>query len=249
MRVRRIHPDPAGPVTPTEAVGGLGLGDLAPAERPYLIVNMASTADGKATIDGRAGGIGNEADRQLFHALRTQVDAVLVGAGTVRAERYGRLVRDPALRARREREGLAPDPLACVVSGRLDLPSDLPLLQDPDSRVLVLTASEGELAGSAAGVEYLRAPGPPLALAPVLRALREEHAVRSLLCEGGPTLNSDLLREGLVDELFLTLAPKLAGGDALTIVAGERPSRPVELELVWALEAEGHLFLRYRVRP
>lgn len=210
---------------------------------------MVSTADGKATIEGRAGPIGNEADRQLFHHLRTQADAVMVGSRTIAIERYGRLVRDPALRDKRRREGLEADPLACVVSGRLDLPSDVPLFHDPHSRVVIVTSSKEELPRSAAAMDYVRLEPGSRRLAPALRRLRTHHGVRSVLCEGGPTLNSALLAEGLVDELFLSLAPKLAGGSlAPTIVAGSSLPEPTELDMVAALEADGHLFLRYRVR-
>ena len=111
---------------------------------------MVTTADGRVTIGGRSGPIGNEADQDLFHALRTRVDAVMVGAGTLRAEKYGRLVRKPERREARERAGLAPDPLAVIVSGRLDLPPDLPLLHEPEQQVLVATFSDGELPGAAA---------------------------------------------------------------------------------------------------
>jgi riboflavin-specific deaminase-like protein len=247
VSVRRLLPD-EGTVTVDEAASGLGLGERAPDDRPYLVLNMISTADGKATIEGRTRALGSEADRALFHHLRTQADAVMVGAGTLRIERYGRMVRLPELREKREREGLAPDPVAVVVSGRLLLPADIPLLADPDSRVVVVTAADGEIEGSAAEVDYLRTPGEPLELAPHLRALRSDHGVRSILCEGGPTLNWTLLREGLVDELFLTVAPKLAGGrDVPTIVTGDPLGQPLDLELVSLHEGEGELFLRYRV--
>ena len=245
MELQRIYPDRA-PLTPDQAITGLDLAGLAAPDRPYVVLNMVATADGKATIAGRTGPIGNAADRALFHHLRTQVDAVMVGAGTIRTERYGRLVRDPALREKRRREGLAPDPLAVLVSGSLNLPADLPLLSDPDSTVLVLTSSDRELEGCAARIDYLRAPDGELELGPMLRRLREEHGIRSILCEGGPTLNSTLLPDGLVDELFLSVAAKLIGGSGtLTIVDGLPLPEPVELRLVWALEAEGHLFLRY----
>ena len=72
--------------------------------------------------------------------------------------------------------------------------------------------------------------------------------MRSVLCEGGPTLNASLLPYGLVDELFLSLAPALAGGaDALTIVAGAPLPELVPLVLVWALEEGSELYLRYRL--
>ena len=246
VNLRRLHPDPT-ELTAEAATTGLRLGDLAPPHRPYLVLNMVSTLDGRIAIDGRSGAIGDEADRELFHGLRTQADAIMVGAGTLRTERYGRMVRKPERRERRVAEGLAADPLAVVVSARLALPPDLPLLQDEHSTVIVLTASEDELPPTPARVRYLRGPaGVELELAPLARRLREEHGVRSILCEGGPGLNESLVREGLVDELFLSLAPKLAGGPPLTVLSGDPLAEPLELELAWLLEHEGHLFGRYR---
>lgn len=228
---------------------GLRLGDLAPPERPYVVLNMVATADGRATIGGRAGPIGNEADRLLFHHLRTQADAVMAGARTVGVERYGRLVRDPALRDKRRAEGLAGDPLAVVVSGRLDLPTDVPLLQDEDSSVVVVTGSRESLDGCRASVGYLRGNGATVDLGDALRRLRREHGVRSVLCEGGPSLNAALLHEGLVDELFLSVAAKLEGGpDPLPIVHGSALAGVVDMDLVWVLRAGSDLFLRYRLR-
>ena len=231
--------------SPAELASGLRLGDKAPRERPYLVLNMVSSLDGKAAIDWRTKGLSTELDRELFHHLRTQADAVLVGAGTVRAERYGRMAKTGELRDKREHEGLARDPLAVVVSGRLDLPADLPLLNEPEQRVLIATASDAELQGLGEQVEYARV-GDDLPL--LMARLREDHGVRSVLCEGGPTLNSYLLAAGVVDELFLTLNPKLAGGAAaLTIVAGRELVEPAELELVSVAEGGGDLFTRWRV--
>jgi riboflavin-specific deaminase-like protein len=245
---QRIHPEPAS-LGPEEAAAAFGPVDSAPPERPYLGLNMVATADGKVTIAGRSGGIGNQPDRELFHELRGQVDAVMAGAGTVREERYGRMVRDPDRRERRAARGLDPDPVAVVVSGRLDLPADLPLLQAPEQRVVVITASDGELPESEAEVHYIRAAGEGfVALAPALAELRRAFGVRSVLCEGGPLLNDALLRERLVDELWLSLAPKLAGGAGPTVVTGAALDPPVELALEWVLESgDGHLFMRYRV--
>lgn len=248
--LQRIHPDPAR-LTAEEATTGLRLGDAAPADRPYVVLNMISTADGAAAVEGRTRALGDDTDRAIFHGLRTQVDCVMVGAGTARIERYGRLARAPERRERRRAEGLAPEPIACLVSGRLDIPADLPLLGEPEARVVVLTGSERELAPAAATVEYLRGEaggGGRLALAPLLARLRSEQGVRSVLCEGGPTLNHALLGEGLVDELFLTVAPKLVGGEPeFTIVAGTPGDDPLGLDLVTCLEADGALYLRYRL--
>jgi riboflavin-specific deaminase-like protein len=246
--LRRLHPEP-GSLTPLEAAAALDLAALAPADRPYVVLNMVATVDGRAAVSGRTAPISSAPDRELFHALRTTVDAVMVGAGTVRAERYGRIVRRPELRAERAGRGLAEDPLAVVVSGSLNLPADLPLLADEHSTVVVVTASEDELNGGAARMDYLRPPaGEALSMADALRRLRTEHGVRSVLCEGGPALNASLLSAGLVDELFLSVAPVLAGGTgALNIVEDLPLDEPVPLRLVWLLEAEGELFARYAI--
>jgi riboflavin-specific deaminase-like protein len=248
VKLRRLLPDP-GEIPAEEATAGMRLGELAPPDRPYLVLNMVSTLDGRIAIDGRSGPIGDEADKELFFGLRTQADAVMVGAGTIRTERYGRIVRKPERRERRVAEGLAADPLAIVVSARLRLPQDLPLLQDESSTVAILTASEETLPDTPARVHYLRGPaGIELELRPLLERLRSELGVRSILCEGGPSLNESLIREGLVDELFLSIAPKLAGGPPLTLLTGGPLPEPLRAELVWLLEHEGHLFGRYRLQ-
>ena len=245
MPLERLHPS-HGETTPEELASGLRLGEKAPEGRPYLVVNMVSTLDGKATVDWRTKGLSSEVDRTLFHHLRTQADAVMVGAGTARTERYGRIVKTPELREKREREGLEPDALAVIVSARLDLPADLPLLQEPGQRVVIATGSDTELKGVKAKLEYIRC-GDDL---PLLHAqLREEYGIRSILCEGGPTLNSYLFAAGLADELFLSLSPKLLGGAAaFTIVAGRELVEPAELEPLWVLRSGDELFTRWRVR-
>lgn len=221
--------------------------------RPYVMLNMASTLDGRATIDGRSGPIGNRADRELFHALRASVDAVMAGAGTMRVERYGRIIPNEATRERRRERGLDDEPLACIVSARLSLPDDLPLLNEPAARVVIVTPSAASLTGASAQLDYVRAASDGLLdLRAAMRELAERFGVRTLLCEGGPHLNATLLEAGLVDELFLSLAPKLTGGEdvtgeALRLIAGATFEQPLALELLGALENESHLFLRYAV--
>jgi riboflavin biosynthesis pyrimidine reductase len=243
VRFRRIHPEP-GETTAGEAVATLGLRDAAPDERPIVAVNMVASVDGRAAVDGGTRGMSGPADRALFHALRAEVDAVLVGAGTARVERYGRLVREPAAREARRARGLAPNPLLCVVSGRLDLPPDLPFLGEPEQPVLVLTESEAREPEAAGALEVRRSS--PLDLAGELERLRRERGVEALLCEGGPTLNAALLARGLVDVLLLTLAPTLTAAAAPAIVAPD-PSAGRPLSLLRALEHDGALFLAYGV--
>jgi riboflavin-specific deaminase-like protein len=241
--VQLIHPERRS-VSPEELVSNLRLHELAPPDRPYLGLNMVSSLDGKATLDWRTKGLSSEIDRRVFHLLRTQADAVMVGAGTAREERYGRMTKNDELRQRRVNEGFVPDALAVVVSGRLDLPADLPLLNDPEQRVVIATAADHELPGLTGDVEYARVGDD---LPRLLAYLHERHGVRSILCEGGPTLNSFLFAAGVVDELFLTLSPKLlAGASAITIVTGRELVEPAEARLVSVAEAEDELFTRWR---
>lgn len=245
VTLRRLAPEP-GELTADAAAALLDFAALAPAGRPYVAVNMVATVDGRATVSGRTAPISSVADRQMFHALRTRVDAVLVGAGTLRTERYGRLVRDPHRREQRAAAGLDPDPLAIVVSGRLDIPADVALLQDPEQRVVIVTASDAVVDGVTADVRYLRSA--PVDLGAALALLRAEHGVRSILCEGGPSLNGSLLAAGLIDELFLTTVAKLAGAaGALTIISDGAVGEPLDAQLVWLLAAGSELFARYRV--
>ena len=215
-------------------------------KRPFVAVNFATTLDGRAAIDGRSGKIGSDADTEMLQRLRTRFDAVMVGAGTVRAERYGRIVSNPQWRAHRERIGLPHDPLAVIVSGRLDLPWDAPIFTAGGGRVLVFTASDADPPETETSMRVVRHSewGD---LAGALRYLRKERGIKALLCEGGPGLHGELEAAGLVDELFLTIAPKLSGGEGPHILEGDLPE-VAGLDLVWLLEREGELFARYRRR-
>jgi riboflavin-specific deaminase-like protein len=242
--MRRLFPDP-GTTTVPDQIRELDLISSAPAERPYLITNFALTLDGKATLHGRSGSIGSDTDTEMLVCLRTRVDAVMIGAGTMRAERYGRPVADPGKRGRRERRGLSQDPLLVIVSGRLDIPWDAPVFADRGARLLIFTTSGTEAPETVAEVRLVRHEG-TVDLTAALAYLRGERGIRALLCEGGPRLHAQLLDAGLVDELFVTHAPKLAGGDGPGLAVGlselERP-----LEVAWLLDDDGELFARYRV--
>jgi riboflavin-specific deaminase-like protein len=242
--VQRLLPDP-GPTTVEQQLAGLDLIDLVYADRPYVAVNFAVTLDGRAAVEGRSGPIGSKTDTEMLQLLRTRADAVMIGAGTLRAERYGRVVSDPALRDIREQIGLSPDPLAVIVSGRLDLPWDAGLFTEGGGRVLIFTTAGTDPPATETPVEVVRQEASGIDLVEALHHLREEQGIRGLLCEGGPGLHSQLQALGLVDELFVTLAPKLAGGPEPRMIEGELP-QPIEWELAWLLEEQGELFARYR---
>ena len=216
VRFRRLHPDAAEDLDAEDLVAAIEPADRG--ERPYVLLNMIASVDGRAALHGATKDLGHPADRALFHRLRTIADAVLVGAGTVRAEGYRELIRDDALYDAREARGLEREPLLAVTSVSGNLPDAAPQTR----RVVLADAVAG------------------------LASLRRDHGVRSLLCEGGPALNADLLAAGAVDELHLCLAALLVGGaDPLTIVAGGALEPPRRLTLRSVHESGGYLFLRY----
>ena len=240
----RLLPDCA-PTTIADQVAALDLSPLAREDRPYVITNFAVTLDGHATIAGRSGSIGSATDTAMLVGLRTRVDAVMIGAGTMRAERYGRVVGDPVKREQRARDGLPADPLMAIVSGRLELPWDAPLFAEGHGQVLIATESPDSVPETKTPVHVLRQPD-GVDLAALLAWLRRERDVRSLLCEGGPRLHGQLIEAGLVDELFVTHAPKLGGGVGPGLVSGMAEDERA-LELAWLLadEDSGELFGRY----
>ncbi len=237
---------PPGPPAPPEAFyTGLGLSDRAPAERPYVVANFISSADGKATADGRTASLGSPGDRSAFHLLRTEVDAVLAGTRTLFIENYGPLAKEPRLSELRVSAGREPQPLAVVISRTSTIPFDIPLFADAASRVALYAPAGTTPPDCPAQVTVHEVGSGDESLGDAMRSLRSDHGVRSLLCEGGPSLFSAMLADGLVDELFLTVAPKLVGGDGMGITTGRPLDELAGVRLVCALEQEGTLFLRY----
>jgi len=241
--VRRLLPNP-GPVTVEEQLDLYSPWEEPPAERPHVAMNFVATVDGRATIEGRSGPIGSAADTAMLAWLRTRFDAVMIGAGTMRTERYGRAIPNERKREKRERLGLSPEPLMVLVSGRLDLPWDARLFTEGHGEVVIFTASEVEPPETTTPVEVVRHER-VVDLAEALGHLRRERGVRALLSEGGPRLYGQMEAAGLIDDLFLTTSPKLAGGEAPRIIEGELPG-VAPLELAWLLEEDGELFARYR---
>ncbi len=223
-----------------------GIGD----DRPFVRCNMISTLDGAVTISGRSGLLGGPADGRIFQVLRSLADVILVGAGTVRAEAYGPVHLDAELRNQRESQGKSPVPPIAVVtrSGNLDWAS--PFFTEAEERPVIVTTSDcdagerhrGEQVADVvvAGDERVD-PG---------RVLDYFHAAgyRSVLLEGGPGLNADVVNAGLLDELCLTLSPRLVAGDGPRVLAGSELLPPLDLDLIHLLEDHGFLFLRLAVQ-
>lgn len=222
---------------------------VADGPRPWVVVNMVSSPDGATAVAGRSGGLGSEADHTAFHALRASADHIVVGAGTARAENYGPPAVDPAYAAGRAAAGLAPQPRLVLVSARARLDPTARVFSDPTNRPLVAT-----VAGH--GPDIL---DPLETVAEVvevgdgqvdLRALFQHLGTlgaRTVLVEGGPTLNGDLVADGLVDEWCLTMSTALVAGDSARAAHGSREAdldRSV-MRLDRVIEADGTLLLRY----
>lgn len=221
---------------------------IAPKGRPFVAVNMVASADGRATLEGTARGIGSEIDRVIMIALRAQADAILWGAGTLRAEPVGRGVPE-AMEPARILRGLTAQPLLVVLSASGDVPLERGVFAEPE-RAIVFVANQTlreavERLRQRAIVQTVGEETPDPAAA--LDWLARERGVRHVVCEGGPTLNHALIRAGLVDELFLTLAPKLIAGDGRPITNGPVLNPPQSLKLLSVYERRGDLFLRYAI--
>jgi 2,5-diamino-6-(ribosylamino)-4(3H)-pyrimidinone 5'-phosphate reductase len=230
---------------------GLSLpGDLP--GRPYVVVNMVSTVDGKTALGESAAGIGSRADGRLMRQIRAAVDAIVWGAGTLRADVVDPRVVPPWVERRRSR-GAAPQPLAVTASASLDLdPTNRFFVNGPSGTVVFTTRSAPPERRRALApyATIVTQDGLTVDLAAALRQLAEQFGIKRLLSEGGPGLNQALLDAGLVDELFWTVAPKLGGGHGRTLIDGGAPARSIRarLELVSLLEHDGELYTRYRLQ-
>jgi riboflavin biosynthesis pyrimidine reductase len=204
-----------------------------------LAINMIATVDGRAAVNGSAVGIGSAADRRLMFELRAEADAVMHGAGTVRADPLSaRVPRD--LVQQRIARGLSPQPLGAIVTRSGNLPLPHPYYE---SATIIYVTSDNPVAVDLPTVEICRVHTVEDAVTDLGR-----RGVERILCEGGPTLNAALFQARLIDEIYLTLAPKLAAGpDPLTLIKGPQFEPMLRLELRSLVEREGELFLRYGI--
>jgi riboflavin biosynthesis pyrimidine reductase len=219
----------------------------APPPPPWLRVNFVSSVDGAVEVGGRSAGLSSPADQRVLSLLRTECDALMIGAGTLRVEQYGPMQLTAADSDRRREHGLAAQPTLVVVSGSLDLDPHQPAFAEAPVRPIVLTqanAPEARRAALAATTDVLTAGEHRVDLAAAIAALHDR-GLGQILCEGGPHLLGGLIAADLVDELCLTVSPLLAGSGPDRITAGEAsPLRRMVLHQV--LTADGSLLLRYR---
>lgn len=215
-------------------------------DRPWLLLNMIASVDGGTHLDGRSGPLGGPADKRVFRAIRAVADLILVAAGTVRSEQYHPVVVTPEVQAQRVARGQTPVPRLAIVTRHLDLDLDGELLTGGVPPVLLTTAAapEGRLRHAMARTAVERFDGERVDMVAALQRLTD-HGARVVLCEGGPTLNGQLLAAGLLDEVCFTMSPMLVGGDATRLVDPSSPFFRQDLALDRVLEEDGFLFTRY----
>jgi riboflavin biosynthesis pyrimidine reductase len=216
-----------------------------PTDRAWVRANMVTSLDGSAVRDGRSSGLSSDADKEVFAVLRALSDVLLVGAGTARAEGYRALGPKPAYADLRSSLGLRAAPVLALVSGRLDLDPGSGLFHGGAERTVVVTCerSDPEARARLAAVAEVVVAGTERV---DLGAALDELAGRGLgrvLCEGGPSLLSDLVAAGRLDELCLTLSPQVVGGVGPRIVHG--PELAATFSLAHVLEGDGVLLARY----
>ncbi len=245
LTVRQLLPEPAD-IDPAAAHAIAAR--PAPTSRPWVLVNMVTSVDGATAIDGVSGGLGGRSDKAVFAAIRAIADIILVAAGTARAESYGPPRTSADRQAERTKRGQTPYPRLALVSRSLDLDPDAVLFTQAPEKPLVFTVSTASAArrealGGRAEVVDMDGQGGGVDLPKMMTYLHNLGA-RTVLAEGGPGLNGQLVADGLLDELNLSLSPILVGGDSARLTRGADASpEPLTLAHLW--ESDGMLFARY----
>lgn len=244
--MRQIYPEPDPAASGDDLLArGYAYPDQA---GPWVRANFVASADGAATVEGRSGGLGSAADRELFHVLRGLADVILVGGGTARQEMYKPArpeVIDPALRA-----GRPPTPPIALVSASLNLdPHSRLLAGAPEwARTIVLTTASAPAdrrAMLAKTATVIEAGEEQVDVGRAIDALAGLGHTR-ILTEGGPRLLDQIAAAGRLDELCLTISPLLAGGHEGRILNGPPlPGGPVPMRLAHVLAEDDYLFCRY----
>ena len=242
--VHRIFPPPVSEVEADDIYRD----DRTPTSgRPWLMMNMIETVDGVTEVEGVSGPLGSAGDKDIFGTIRTLPDIILVGSNTAVAEQYSPPSTSVSTKARRLTSGAWPVARLAVVSAQLDFDLTLPMFTRPSQRPIVVTTTNAdpnkvELIAEVADLIQCGVDSVDLT-----ETLREMAALGAqwVLSEGGPSLNGALLAAGLVDEIFVTVAPLLGGGQARGISRGNTFSEIEELELRHVLTEDHFLFLRY----
>lgn len=217
-----------------------------PDGRAWLRCMMLTTPDGAARgYDGLSGSLSSKADEQVFAEVRRFAHAVLIGAGTLRAERYQPIRACPDDVDRRMHLGLGPAPVLVVVSGSLDLPWDSAVFSESTHKPLVLTSVDAppeRLVRAHEHCDVVRLDGTTLDPLQMIAAIAYR-GLRRIVCEGGPHLLSQLSEARLIDEADITVPPTLASGGQ--IATGRAAPDPPRMQLASIIEQDSWLFTRY----
>ncbi|WP_158865292.1 pyrimidine reductase family protein [Leifsonia sp. AG29] len=213
----------------------------------WLRVNFISSLDGAATHNGLSGGLADPADHRVFDLLRRLCDVVLVGAGTVRAEGYGPMRVDRRSQEARSDDGMTAHPVFAIVSASLDLDPRGPIFAEAPERPVVLTTelARAESREALSEVADVVVCGRERVQAEAGLAALRERGLNRIHCEGGPHLFADLIAARAVDELCLTINPRLEAGSASRIATGAAPIVPPRMRLGHVLAGGDTLLLRY----
>jgi riboflavin biosynthesis pyrimidine reductase len=253
--VDRLWPDPAPGLELDSAFADLGL-PPAPEGRPLVAINMVTTVDGRAQVDGKADALSSRPDRRLMRLYRTAFDAVASGVGTLRADDFYSRIPDE-LSARRAEAGRPAQPTAFVIAGRTPIPTDRRWFTYAEQPRVAVVGNASPHAPTGAKpaetplpVETWVAPT-ELPEVPWLLERLAEAGFGSLLLEGGPTTNAAFLAAEAIDEVYWTVDASLVGSEALPMIApipgGSRwAAAPRPGRLVSVHRSDGELFLRYR---
>ncbi|HYI67078.1 MAG TPA: dihydrofolate reductase family protein [Candidatus Limnocylindrales bacterium] len=246
-RVDRLWPDPTLEIALDDAMAAFQP-PAAPDGRPAVAINMVTSIDGRAQLEGTAEGLGSRADRRLMRLYRAAFDAVGSGAGTLRASGIWLRVGDD-LATRRTARGVSPNPVGVLIAGAQPVATDARWFGGDERRILVVGA-RNPMTDVPTGTELLRSPDELPDPRWVLECL-SERGIGSLLLEGGPHLNASFLAADLIDEVYWTIGAHLLGTDALQMIAPIEGGSPFDGEprrghLVSVLRHEDELFLRYR---
>jgi riboflavin biosynthesis pyrimidine reductase len=251
--ISRLLPDP-GEFAPDDIADLIAAEERpTPSTRPWVVVNMVTSADGATAFGGVSGKLGSDVDSATFHALRSVADIVLAGSGTVTAERYRHATLPARTQQLRRERGQAPEPRIAVVSNRGDIDLELPLFApsrtDPRATPIVFVAggavTEMRRAALAKVADVVEIGDQRVDMGAALEHLATHTGARTVVCEGGPTLNGLLVAEDLVDEWCLTVAPSLAGGSSQRSANGPDRAELASLDLSRVWLHEGELLLRY----
>lgn len=234
----------------SEVAGPADLEDIyAPPYHRHLRANFVVSIDGAVELGGRSKLLGGPPDRAAFLAMRALADAVMVGAGTARVERYGPVTLDEQATARRINRGQQPLPPLVLVSRRGDLGAGERVFSGGSRPILLTTArairDRPELADLA---EVIECGHEEVNLVAALDALAAR-GLRRVLCEGGPSLFGSLLGSGLVDELCISFSPLVAGAGPIRLSGDVPLAGPVRFRLAGLLEGDGMLIARYERPP